>query len=147
MGNAYIQIALVGTNFCVSAKNAFALILRNFLRFGMVASLGWITQLIGYSVITGATTIIGYLILKAMYPDVNPIMPVILICMIGYVIGRLYSMVFMMATDTALQCFIIVEEQGISDPSFVPTPMLSLLATRKDGERESESERKETSVS
>ena len=37
--NAYIQIALMGTNFCTSAKNAFFLILRNAFRFGTVAIL------------------------------------------------------------------------------------------------------------
>jgi hypothetical protein len=34
--NAYIQVALLGTNFCTSAKVAFSLILRNFARFGVV---------------------------------------------------------------------------------------------------------------
>lgn len=38
--NAYIQIALMGTNFCTSAKKAFFLILRNAFRFGTVAILG-----------------------------------------------------------------------------------------------------------
>ena len=38
--NAYIQIALMGTNFCTSAKKAFFLILRNAFRFGVVAVLG-----------------------------------------------------------------------------------------------------------
>ena len=42
--NAYIQIALMGTNFCTSAKKAFFLILRNAFRFGTVAILG-VTEL------------------------------------------------------------------------------------------------------
>jgi hypothetical protein len=134
--NAYIQIALVGTNFCTSAKKAFGLILRNFIRFGIVASLGWITQLIGVAVITGSTTVLGYFILKAMYPDVNPMMPVILILIIGYVIGRLFAMVFMMAVDTALQCFIICEEQGNASQDFVPGPMVSLLNAKPGGDKE-----------
>merc|ERR1712151_1026632 len=129
-------IALCGTNFCASAKKAMGLIVRNFIRFGMVASLGWITQLIGYAFITGITTILGYFILKGMYPDANPFLPVILICMIGYIIGRLYAMVFQMAVDTALQCYIIVEEQGCEDRSFVPEPMTAFFTFKDDDEHE-----------
>jgi hypothetical protein len=124
--NAYIQIALAGYNFCQGAKKAMGLILRNFVRFGVIASIGWITQMIGYSVICAATTILGYFILRGMNPDVNPIPPVFLILIIGYIIGRLFSMVFTMAVDTSLQCYIICEEKGISDDSFIPGPMHAL---------------------
>ena len=62
--NAYIQIALQGTNFCASAKVAFFLILRNAIRFGMVAGLGWIVQTLGYIFITITTAIVGYFVLK-----------------------------------------------------------------------------------
>ena len=77
-----------------------------------------------------------------MNPESNPMMPVILICMIGYIIGRLYAMVFEMAVDTSLQCFIIVEEQANSAQNeFVPAPMMGLLQKRespKEGEKEGE---------
>lgn len=97
-----------------------------------VASLGWITQVIGYSFITGITTILGYFILKGMHPDTNPMLPVLFICMIGYIVGCLYSMVFQMAVDTALQCFIITEEQGGGDPSYVPELMASFFSIKED---------------
>ena len=51
--NAYIQIALMGTNFCVSAKKAFFLILRNAFRFGTVAILGAPGQQDAFSDVTG----------------------------------------------------------------------------------------------
>ena len=64
--NAYIQIAILGTSFCTSAKKvgnsalyvynevlfafkqAFFLILNNALRFGAVALLGMVINVIGH---------------------------------------------------------------------------------------------------
>merc|ERR1719327_26038 len=63
--NAYIQVALMGTNFCVSAKNAFFLILRNAVRFGVLGSLGFVVHFTGKLLITAATAILGFLILEA----------------------------------------------------------------------------------
>jgi len=45
--NAYIQIALTGKNFCMAAKDAFWLIIRNPGKFGLVSTLGGIFILIG----------------------------------------------------------------------------------------------------
>lgn len=38
--NAYIQVALTGSNFCVASKDAFYLVLRNPLKFSVVAGIG-----------------------------------------------------------------------------------------------------------
>jgi len=129
--NAYIQVALLGTNFCTSAKVAFSLILRNFARFGIVAALGTITQLVGYTFITLATAVPGFFILRAMHPEANPVAPMVLFVIIGYVVGRLYMAVFALSVDTALQCFIITEEMGgqpaDADEQYVPGPLISLV--------------------
>merc|ERR1712232_1477779 len=110
--NAYIQIALMGTNFCTSAKNAFYLILRNFIRFGVVAMLGTVIKYLGMFAITVATVVLGYYIFVAMHPDSPPIIPMALYLFVGYVVAKLYITVFQLAVDTILQCFIIVEESG-----------------------------------
>lgn len=61
--NAYIQIALTGKNFCRSAWNAFSLILRNPLKFGVVGGLGEVFIMIGKIIISASTTLICYLII------------------------------------------------------------------------------------
>jgi solute carrier family 44 protein 1 (choline transporter-like protein)/choline transporter-like protein 2/4/5 len=129
--NAYIQVALLGTNFCTSAKAAFQLILRNFARFGLIGALGKVTAFIGYTFITLATSICGYFILRATYPEANPVAPMIVFVLAGYLVGRLYMAVFGMAVDTALQCYIISEEFG-GEPTdekeqYVPGPLKKLL--------------------
>merc|ERR1712216_431759 len=61
--NAYIQIAILGTNFCQSAKNAFKIIAANALRFGVVSGLGSIIHYIGLVAIMAGTCAIGYYVL------------------------------------------------------------------------------------
>merc|ERR1712232_1338695 len=61
--NAYIQTALLGTPFCKSAWNAFNLILRNAVRFGMVAMLGSVVHYLGILFVVMATAVVGYFVL------------------------------------------------------------------------------------
>mmetsp|Transcript_78397 Transcript_78397/g.210410 ORF Transcript_78397/g.210410 Transcript_78397/m.210410 type:complete len:782 (+) Transcript_78397:227-2572(+) len=122
--NAYIQIALLATNFCVSAKNAFWLIARNAVRFGVLGSLGFIVHLIGKYLIMTATAVLGFLILEEMHSDVAavPVVCVLVYCVIGYTMGVLFMDVFGLAVDATLQCFIATEEMGI-DNSFIPAKL------------------------
>jgi len=117
--NAYIQTALMGTNFCTSAKKAFYLILRNMLRFGTMAILGSAIRSIGIFFITSATVFLGYLILRSMHPDVSPFVPLVCYTFVGYFVGKLYTNVFGLAVDTSLQCFLACEEMKIGG-DFVP---------------------------
>lgn len=120
--NAYIQTALMGTNFCVSAKKAFFLILRNALRFGTVAVLGNGIRLIGFLCIMSGTGCIGYLLMNEMHPDVSPFFPLILMLICGYIVSNLFMNVFGLAVDTCLQCFLAVEEMGVGG-EFVPSSL------------------------
>lgn len=134
--NAYIQVALKGTNFCRSAMTAFSLIFRNFVRFGIVATLSAITERIGIMLITISTTTLGYLIVKTMHPHSNPVVPCVLFVFVGYMVAKLYMAVFLMAVDCALQCFIMVEETG-GEPAdegekYVPGPLVKLVPTSKE---------------
>mmetsp|Transcript_73337 Transcript_73337/g.203492 ORF Transcript_73337/g.203492 Transcript_73337/m.203492 type:complete len:952 (-) Transcript_73337:88-2943(-) len=130
--NAYIQIALIGENFCKSAKEAFYLITRNLLRFGAVAILGSIIQFIGFIFITIAVAGIGWLVLTSIHPDVSPVMPMILYVSLGYIAARLYMNVFCLSVDTSLQCFIAVEEMGDDADVYVPKSLRQCGLLKKD---------------
>jgi hypothetical protein len=111
--NAYIQIALLGKNFCMSAWNAFMLIIRNAARIGVLAGIGFIVSLLGTVFIMLATGMSGYFILNALYED-GELYSVWLLTffyfVIGFVIAKLFMMVFGLAADSVLQCFIADEE-------------------------------------
>jgi len=124
--NAYIQVALKGTSFCTSAKEAFFLILRNVVRFGGLAMLGKIVDLLGVMFITTATTVIGYVVLEALYSDASPIVPVACYVITGYLVARLFLNVFSLACDASLQCFIIAEEMEHRG-DFIPNALQSFL--------------------
>jgi len=131
--NAYIQVAILGKNFCRSAKNAFMLIAKNFARFGVVATLGTIIHFLGFIFIMASTVMLGYFILMGLHPDIYPMVPVTLYIVISYLVAKLYMNVFGLAVDTMLQCFIATEEMGgeAAGDDFVPGPMKAFVAKQE----------------
>jgi hypothetical protein len=124
--NAYIQVALMGTNFCTSAWNAFNLLFRNALRFGTVAVLGCVIHFIGCIFVVASTTASGYLIITSMYPEVNPTLSLLFVVVVSYIVGSLYMNVFGIGVDASLQCMIAAEEMG-HQGDFVPGPLKKRL--------------------
>lgn len=129
--NAYIQIALRGKNFCTSAKAAWTIITHNVIRFGMVGALGFVLHAIGYCIIMISTTFVGYLLLKAMHPNIAFVIPLTIYCILGYIIGKLYLNVYGLAVDTSLQCVIMVEKMG-HEGDFIPEPLEAILPAQKE---------------
>lgn len=56
--NAYIQVAINGSNFCTGAKKAFFMIIGNPGTFGAMKIAGWIMTAIGKGVVVGAAVYI-----------------------------------------------------------------------------------------
>jgi len=130
--NAYIQIALMGTNFCTSAQRAFFLIVRNWIRFGMLAVLGKVIHLIGLSFIMSSTLVAGYFLIREMHADLSPVVPLIVYAFLSYLVAKLYMSVFALAVDTSLQCFLICEEMGVTEgDTFVPKYLRSCLKVQE----------------
>jgi len=110
--NAYVQTALMGTKFCVSAKNAFFLVLRNAARIGVLGGIGGAVNVLGLGLITAATALLGWVLVTNMYDGqlASPIFPLIIFIVIGYVMASLVMNVFALAVDSVLQCFVADEE-------------------------------------
>lgn len=135
---AYIQVALTGEPFFTSAKHAFYLLMRSWVRFGMLAVLGSIINVVGCVCITLGTGVAGYFLLRAVYPDVDPAAPVIVFLVVGFCVGELFVTVFTVAIDTVLQCFMISEEMDHRD-DFIPKALDHFLVEwdLKDSNRHS----------
>ena len=58
--NQYIQMSLYGTNFCISAFNGLALILRNAARISVLTVISQLINAFGILFITLGTQIVGY---------------------------------------------------------------------------------------
>jgi len=112
--NAYIQIALTGKNFCMSAKEAFFLILRNPLRFGVVNGIGAIFIFFGKIFVASVTALIGFLVITKVdtFSDelYSPFIPTFVMFVFAYAIGAIFMTVYGLASDAILACFVVDEE-------------------------------------
>jgi hypothetical protein len=141
--NAYIQVALMGTPFCTSAKKAFFLILRNAVRFGTVALLGSMIHMIGFLFIVVSSVGLGYLFLTALHPDVGPAVCLVVYTFTAYLVAKLFMNIFGLAVDSTLQCFLACEEMELGG-DFVPSSMSRWLDKNKPiGAAEEEDQDKE----
>ena len=61
--NAYIQIAINSEHFCVAAREAFIIILRNPFVFGLVHGFGEAFMFIGKFFIAAMSSLVGYIII------------------------------------------------------------------------------------
>jgi len=131
--NAYIQVALMGTNFCTSARRAFWLILRNIATIGILTWVGFIVKYLGLLLICGATGCLGYLILMAMHENdiSSPIFPVFIFVCMGYVMASLTLNVYAMAVDSMLQCYVADEEMGGGEAKFTPPDLKGFVQKNK----------------
>lgn len=77
--NAYIQIAINSEHFCVAAREAFIMILRNPIEFALVHTFGEAFMFVGKVFIAACSTVVGYLIITnaGAYKDdlYSPFMP------------------------------------------------------------------------
>ena len=98
--NAYIQTAIFSTPFCVSARRAFFLIVRNAAR---VASLTYVSAailIVGKLFISAATTLIAYyVLLDDLEDDLHSVAgPMAFIFLISYWLSDFFMDVFDMGT-------------------------------------------------
>ncbi|XP_051011956.1 choline transporter-like protein 2 isoform X4 [Acomys russatus] len=111
--NAYIMIAIYGTNFCTSAKNAFFLLMRNIIRVAVLDKVTDFLFLLGKLLIVGSVGILAFFfftrrlrIVQDTAPPLNYYWVPILTVIIGsYLIAHGFFSVYGMCVDTLFLCF------------------------------------------
>ena len=124
----FIQVAISGQNFCQSCIKAVGLLFNNPLKFGFVHALGEVFVFIGKIFVSSACGAIGYMCITydteleaKLY---SKMIPVIVFCVIGYVIASIFFSVYGVAADAILLCFFWSKENGDpSRPIAAPEPM------------------------
>lgn len=103
--NAYIHSSLGGTSFCVSAKRAFGLILRNLGRVATVSVLSSVVIYVGKVSVTVSSAGIAYYYMKYyMTEDMNGyVVPTLFVAVIAYFCSSLFLDTISMTSDTVLQ--------------------------------------------
>ncbi|KAK9719051.1 Plasma-membrane choline transporter [Popillia japonica] len=116
--NAYIMCAIHGKNFCISAKDAFSLLMRNILR---VFVLDKITDFIFFlskiAIVVGVSASIYSIIVYVSQTEITYIfVPVVFVAVCAYFICTVFFTVYTMAIDTLFLCFLEDCERNDGSP-------------------------------
>ena len=116
--NAYIQTCIHGTSFCVSAANAFWLIMRNIARIAAVTGVTHFLGFIGKLAVIMGTASAFYYTMDHFHSDEvkNLVVPTLIVAIIAGFVAIMFFEVFGMGTTVLLQCFIADEEMHKDDP-------------------------------
>ena len=114
--NAYIQVALSNTFFCKAAWNAFALILKNVIRFGWLHTIGSILNWFGVCLVSVLNAFGAYIALTKIedYKEsvTQPLIPAIVVLLMSFIIVKAFLSIFSYSLDAILQSFLLDEELG-----------------------------------
>lgn len=131
---AFIQVALTGKCFCIAAKNGFILALSHMMEFSLLAMIGGFFAFVGKLLVAGAAFALGLLCftqVKSLESSVSNIwFPLIALAIIGYVIGSLFSNVYLVACYAILQCFytdVELSKGNGKTPRYTPSELKSFV--------------------
>ncbi|XP_055896841.1 choline transporter-like protein 2 isoform X1 [Biomphalaria glabrata] len=144
--NAYILIAIRGKNFCISAKDAFFLIMRNSLRVIVLDKVTDFLLFLSRVLVTGAVFTMSFFWFKGsinffdnyvVRPNLNYYLaPVIIQTVSTYLMTCVFFGVYNMAVDTLFLCFL--EDLEMNDgtaekPYFMSKGLMKILGKRNVG--------------
>ncbi|XP_056426513.1 choline transporter-like protein 2 isoform X1 [Hyla sarda] len=142
--NAYIMIAIYGTNFCTSARNAFFLLMRNIIRVAVLDKVTDFLLFLGKLLVVGCVGILAFFffthriqIIQDTAPALNYYWVPILTVVIGsYLIAHGFFSVYGMCVDTLFLCFCedLERNDGSLERPYYMSPELSRILLKKDAE-------------
>uniref|UniRef100_A0A452RW61 Choline transporter-like protein n=1 Tax=Ursus americanus TaxID=9643 RepID=A0A452RW61_URSAM len=146
--NAYIMIAIYGTNFCTSARNAFFLLMRNIIRVAVLDKVTDFLFLLGKLLIVGSVGILAFFffthrirIVQDTAPPLNYYWVPILTVIVGsYLIAHGFFSVYGMCVDTLFLCFCedLERNDGSQERPYFMSPELRdilLKGSAEEGKR------------
>ncbi|XP_060471150.1 choline transporter-like protein 4 isoform X2 [Panthera onca] len=143
--NAYIMIAIYGKNFCVSAKNAFMLLMRNIVRVVVLDKVTDLLLFFGKLLVVGGVGVLSFFFFTGRIqglgtnfesPSLNYYWLPIMVSILGaYVIANGFFSVFGMCVDTLFLCFLEDLERNdgsLNKPYYMPTALLKILGKKNE---------------
>jgi len=137
--NAYIMCAIHGKNFCVSAKDAFSLLMRNVVRVVVLDKVTDFLLFLSKLLVTAIVTGMAYAVFVTDIVDINQselnydFVPVIIVAIGTFFIATVFFSVFTMAVDTLFLCFLEDSERndGSSEkPYFMSRDLMKILGKK-----------------
>uniref|UniRef100_A0A8D0QE85 Choline transporter-like protein n=1 Tax=Sus scrofa TaxID=9823 RepID=A0A8D0QE85_PIG len=143
--NAYIMIAIYGKNFCVSAKNAFMLLMRNIVRVVVLDKVTDLLLFFGKLLVVGGVGVLSFFFFTGRIqglgkdfesPQLNYYwLPIMTSIMGAYVIASGFFSVFGMCVDTLFLCFLedLERNDGSLDrPYYMSKALLKILGKKNE---------------
>ncbi|KAM4724899.1 choline transporter-like protein 4 [Anableps anableps] len=138
--NAYIMIAIYGKNFCVSAKNAFSLLMRNIIRVVVLDKVTDILLFFGKLLVVGGVGVLSFFFFSGRIQlpgntfhseTLNYYwMPIITVVFGSYLIAHGFFSVYNMCVDTLFLCFLEDLERNdgsLQKPYYMSTNLMKIL--------------------
>ncbi|KAM4550667.1 choline transporter-like protein 4 [Fundulus diaphanus] len=138
--NAYIMIAIYGKNFCVSAKNAFSLLMRNIIRVVVLDKVTDILLFFGKLLVVGGVGVLSFFFFSGRIrlpgdtfhsETLNYYwMPIITVVFGSYLVAHGFFSVYNMCVDTLFLCFLEDLERNdgsLQKPYYMSTNLMKIL--------------------
>ncbi|NXD88473.1 CTL2 protein, partial [Halcyon senegalensis] len=135
--NAYIMIAIYGTNFCTSARNAFFLLMRNIIRVAVLDKVTDFLFFLGKLLIVGSVGILAFFFfthrIKLVQDTAPPLnyywVPILTVIVGSYLIAHGFFSVYGMCVDTLFLCFLedLERNDGSAEKPYFMSPDLKKL--------------------
>uniref|UniRef100_A0A673LLQ5 Choline transporter-like protein n=1 Tax=Sinocyclocheilus rhinocerous TaxID=307959 RepID=A0A673LLQ5_9TELE len=124
--NAYIMIAIYGKNFCVSAMNAFSLLMRNIIRVVVLDKVTDLLLFFGKLLVVGGVGVLAFFFFSGRIQTPGTTfetaalnyywMPIITVVFGAYLIAHGFFSVYNMGVDTLFLCFLEDLERNDGSP-------------------------------
>ncbi|XP_076862368.1 choline transporter-like protein 4 isoform X2 [Brachyhypopomus gauderio] len=142
--NAYIMIAIYGKNFCVSAKNAFLLLMRNIIRVVVLDKVTDLLLFFGKLLVVGGVGVLafyffsGRLVIPGSSFTASALnyywMPIIAVVFGAYLIAQGFFSVYNMCVDTLFLCFLedLERNDGSAEKPYYMSKSLMKILNKKN---------------
>ncbi|XP_010898488.2 choline transporter-like protein 4 [Esox lucius] len=144
--NAYIMIAVYGKNFCVSAKNAFLLLMRNIVRVVVLDKITDLLLFFGKLLVVGGVGVLAFFFFSgriilpgsSFRPQMLHYywMPIIVVIVGAYLIAHGFFSVYNMCVDTLFLCFLEDLERhdgSVQKPYYMSKNLMKILNKKNQG--------------
>ncbi|KAJ8273778.1 hypothetical protein GJAV_G00105420 [Gymnothorax javanicus] len=138
--NAYIMIAIYGKNFCVSARDAFMLLMRNIIRVVVLDKVTDLLLFFGKLLVVGGVGVLAFFFFSGrirlpgdtfLANQLNYYwVPIITVVVGAYLIASGFFSVYNMCVDTLFLCFLEDLERNdgsIQKPYFMSKSLMGIL--------------------
>nr|XP_055076127.1 choline transporter-like protein 4 isoform X1 [Misgurnus anguillicaudatus] len=142
--NAYIMIAIYGKNFCVSAKNAFCLLMRNIVRVVVLDKVTDLLLFFGKLLVVGGVGVLAFFFFSGRIQSPGTVfetaalnyywMPIITVIFGAYIIAHGFFSVYNMGVDTLFLCFLedLERNDGSAEKPYYMSKNLMKILNKKN---------------